>query len=381
MRIINRDLLELRIDSSLKCDLADSKIAGAALYVSQNGEIIFNKAVGISNREGQPVSQSTLFRLASMTKPITACATMLLSERGLLSLDDTVDRFFPDFRSLHISKINEAGEIVDCAAVNRLPTIRNILSHTSGIGSGILGAKQIGKMTACEKETLQGTINYFAKQGLSFEPGTKQEYSGFPAYDVLTGIIEKVADEDYNSFLKREILEPCNMFDTTFVPTDSQWAAMAVMHDRINGENNFCETKPGTIFEGIPCTHYLGGAGLASTLLDYSNFAEMLRQNGVFNGKRILSEDSVFSIVTPQVPKQIQPGIVQWGLGVRVITGSGGTNLPIGSYGWSGAYGPHFWIDPENQIVAIYMKNSFYDPGAGSLTGNNFESDVYHSFY
>ena len=103
----------------------------------------------------------------------------------------------------------------------------------------------------------------------------------------------------------------------------------------------------------------------------------MLLQKGCYGNERILSEESVEEISKPQVSATIQPGLQQWGLGVRVITSKDYGTLPVGAYGWSGAYGPHFWVDPENRITAIYMKNSRYDPGAGSVTGYHFEEDVY----
>lgn len=380
MRLLDENKLEITLNDRLREDIAENKIFGAAVYVGQAGKTLYRNSMGVADpATGAPVTEKTLFRIASMTKPITAVATLILTERGKLSLDDPIERYYPQFKNMKIAEVGEGDALRDAGNAKTKITIRNILSHTSGIGSGRAGALQIAAMTMEDLDTLGNTIDFFSRQGLSFEPGTKQEYSGFPAYDVLTGILEKTADEDYGSFLYREIFSRCNMEDTTFVPTQLQWGRLAAMHDRISGKSCVSGVYPGCVFEKIPCTHVLGGAGLVSTLSDYSNFAEMLMNGGVYFGEHILSQASVNELATPQLPASIQPGLQRWGLGVRVIVDGNYPGLPVGSFGWSGAYGPHFWIDPENQIAAVYMKNSRHDPGAGSVTGYHFEADVYDS--
>lgn len=380
MRLLDKDKLEITLNDRILTDIAENNIFGAAVYVGQAGKTLYRNSMGVADpATGAPVTERTLFRIASMTKPITAVATMILTERGKLSLDDPIERYYPQFKNMKIAEVGEGDVLRDAGNAKTKITIRNILSHTSGIGSGRAGALQIAAMTTEDMDTLGNTIDFFSRQGLSFEPGTKQEYSGFPAYDVLTGILEKTADEDYGSFLYREIFSRCNMEDTTFVPAQSQWGRLAAMHDRVSGKSCVSSMHPGCVFEKIPCTHALGGAGLVSTLSDYSNFAEMLLNGGVYFGEHILSQASVNELATPQLPASIQPGLQRWGLGVRVIVDGNYPGLPVGSFGWSGAYGPHFWIDPENQIAAVYMKNSRHDPGAGSVTGYHFEADVYNS--
>lgn len=371
MREINRSVLTQKLDSRLALDIEENKLFGAVLHVSQNGRTVYQKAMGTG------VFEDTVFRIASMTKPITAVAAMILVERGLLRLDDPVERYIHEFYDMRIASVNDKGDLLDSGAAVGKPTIRNILTHTSGIGSGVVGAAQIAKMSAQDRQSVSDTVVYFANQGLSFSPGTKQEYSGFPAYDVLTAIIEKLTGEDYGQFLQREIFSKCNMIDTAFSPNCSQWDRLAVMHNKVDGKNAVVKMPAGCVFERIPCSHNLGGAGLVSTASDYANFAQMLLRKGCYGNTRILSEESVEEISKPQVPAAIQPGLQRWGLGVRVITSRDYGTLPVGAYGWSGAYGPHFWVDPVNRITAIYMKNSRYDPGAGSATGYHFEEDVY----
>ena len=133
------------------------------------------------------------------------------------------------------------------------------------------------------------------------------------------------------------------------------------------------------VFEDVPCTHYLGGAGLVSTLQDYGNFAKILLNQGRTANGRILEEETFRHLFTPQVSKEMMRGAERWGLGVRVITEDTYPYLPKGSFGWSGAYGSHFWIDPKNKIYAVYMKNSKHDGGAGNASARIFEKAVYSS--
>jgi CubicO group peptidase (beta-lactamase class C family) len=151
------------------------------------------------------------------------------------------------------------------------------------------------------------------------------------------------------------------------------------MHAKSEGKSVPGWVNEGCTFEDFPSTHYLGGAGLVSSLDDYSNFARMLLAGGEFGGERIIAQESVKLMSSALIPWEIMPTNWSWGLSVRVIT-KPDTHLPVGTYGWSGAYGSHFWIDPENEITAVYMKNSRHDGGSGAVTSYNFELDVYSSF-
>ena len=252
-------------------------------------------------------------------------------------------------------------------------TVCNLLTHTSGIGSEPLKEQ---KMTYEEKKSIDSAVEFYSKIGLDFEPGTKQQYSPFAAFDVLAKIIEKVSGTDYHGFLMQEIFEPCGMVNTTFTPTREQWNAMIAMHNKIDGKNCDEKMNDDCVFSDFPKTHYLGGAGLVSTLADYSRFAKMLLNNGKTPTKQIISEDTFRLLHTPFVSDDIMPSSERWGLGVRVIVREDYENLPLGAFGWSGAYGTHFWIDPANNIAAVYMKNSLFDGGAGNESARNFEKAV-----
>ncbi len=335
----------------------------------QNGSVVLKKHFGNTSLDGyRDVTDDTIYRLASMTKPITAVAILILVERGLISLSDSVSKFLPEFEDIHI--VSDNG--TDLGKTNTPVTILHCLTHTSGFGS----LKNID-MSEKDRASISDTIKCFVNSGLDFEPFTKQAYSAFAAFDVLGDIVEKVTKQDYDDFLEKEIFNPCGMLDTTFLPSAKQWERLIVMHNKVDEKNHVGTTYPDCIFEQFPCGHKLAGAGLVSTLNDYSNFALMLLNKGKINNHRILSHNTFDMLSTPYVSKDIMPGHETWGLGVRVITDDAYKHLPVGSFGWSGAYGSHFWVDPENEICSVFMKNSRFDGGSGNCSARRFEEAVF----
>ena len=365
-------VLEKNIDKIASYDFSNKKVFGSAYFVYKKGKTL-EKCYGTASLDKNvPITNNSLFRLASMTKPVTAFATLILVERGKLALDDTIDKYLPEFKTIKI--IYPTGEE---KAPKEIPTIKNLLTHTSGISGD---NEKLKNMTTYDKATLESSIAYYLKIGLDFEPNSKQAYSGISAFDVLTKIIEIVSGTDFLSFLKKEIFEPCKMYDTTFTPSEEQWTRLVDMHTRIDGENSSVAMPVGCVFSDIPCTHFLGGAGLVSSLADYSKFAKMLLNKGkTESGERLISEETFNLLCSPQVQKEIMPWHTRWGLGVRVIVENDHPHLPVRSFGWSGAYGSHFWIDPTNEIYAIFMKNSTVDGGSGNESAENFEKAVYSS--
>ncbi len=366
-------LLKSNIEKAALFDFENNKVFGSAYCVIKGGEVVYQKCFGtVSADSVQPVTENTLFRLASMTKPITAAAILILIERGLVSLDDKVSEYLPEFKDIHITQITQ-DDLSDLGKAQNEITVCHLLTHTSGIGTDPLKEQ---KMTCNDKKSIDSAVEFYSKIGLDFEPGTKQQYSPFAAFDVLAKIIEKASGTDYHDFLMQEVFIPCGMVNTTFTPTREQWQAMVAMHNRVDGEN--CDEKMAddSVFSDFPKTHYLGGAGLVSTLADYARFAAMLLNKGKTEGKQLIGEDTLRLMCTPFVPEEIMPSSERWGLGVRVIVRENYENLPLGAFGWSGAYGTHFWIDPVNNIAAVYMKNSLVDGGAGNESARNFEKAV-----
>ena len=379
MNKLDTSLLKTNIEKTAQCDFDNRKVFGSAYCVIQENKVIYKKYFGTTSADNtEAVTENTIFRLASMTKPITAIATLILVDRGQLSLSDKVSDYLPEYKDVHITQISDTNEKIDLGKAQNDITICHLLTHTSGIGSD---AAKSQKMIDEDKKSIDNTIEFYAKAGLDFEPGTKQQYSGTGAFDVLVKIIEKITKTDYLQFLQQEIFEPCEMVNTTFVPTKEQWKQIIAMHNKVNGNNCVVKMKENCVFVDYPCTHYLGGAGLVSTLDDYSKFANMLLNNGKTSKKQILSEEAFRLLHTPFVSEETMPSNECWGLGVRVIVKEDYKTLPVGTFGWSGAYGSHFWIDPINKVAAVFMKNSLFDGGAGNESARNFEKAVSDSFH
>lgn len=374
MKKIDTEILREKIEKSINDDISNGLVGGAAVCVTQNGEELY-RGYFADSPAGFSVDSNTVFRLASMTKPITAVATLILVDRNMISLDDDASSYINGLKNMSVGKLTDGRPTAEKTSVNPI-TIRSLLNHTSGLISGPVGDAFLKTFPAETRKSLEQVIKFYTGCMLDFETATKQAYSSVAAFDVLARIVEMVSQKSFSDFLADEIFKPLGMADTTFAPTDEQWARMIPMHNTQNGKNVIAPFPANSVFAGFPTTYTCGGAGLASTLDDYLKFARMLLNRGVAPSGRIISESVFEEMTKPQVSESIMPGFERWGLSVRVITDPKHPALPVGSFGWSGAYGTHFWIDPENQIMAVYMKNSLYDGGSGALTAATLEKNV-----
>ena len=361
MKIIDQIELKKRIEKRADDDISSGRVGGISLSVHQNGATVYENTFGSAKKD-------SLFRIASMTKPITAVAALILMEKGLLSLDDPIEKYFPSFNTLPVVNMN-GDKLITVGYASAKPTVFHVLTHTAGIGGGDIGVAQDKAMSREEKADLYKSVEYYAHAGIQFEPGTDVLYSGTASFSVLTAIIEKITDMKYGDFLKKNIFDRLGMTDTSFEPN---WEKVIEMHDYVNGKGVKGHTHDGCVFADFPTSHQLGGAGLTSTISDYLLFAETL----LGGGGGIISPESVKLMSTAHVPYSIQQRNKRWGLAVKVVSDESYESLPVGAYGWSGAYGTHFWVDPENNITAVYMKNSLYDGGGDAVTAKNFEWDV-----
>lgn len=381
MKKLNKEKLMKNIEIRINSDLGEGNISGAACLVMQDGEVLYKGVFGVKTPGTDiPLSEDAVFRLASMTKPITTAAAMILVDRGLLSITDKVSKYIPEFVNMQIAELSSDGKLVGTHPAKNELLIKHLLSHSSGIGTGNTNILPEGGQIAHQKKTLGEAVMAYSESLLAFEPETNAEYSPFGAFDVMARIIEIVSGVEYEEFLKKEIFEPCRMVDTTFEPSPEQWDRIITMHNKVDGKSVVGSIWEGCVFTNVPTSHKLGGAGLISTLADYKNFATMLANGGEIFGRRILSEEAIAEMSKRQLSKVANPCGDIWGLGVRVIYEESGSVLPLGSFGWSGAFGTHFWVDRANKVVGIYMKNSNYDGGSGAVTAANFEKDVVAAF-
>lgn len=379
MKILNKQLLYTAVKSRIESDIERGNIGGAAAIVIQNGETACDLRLGYKNiSTHEPLLKNTLFRLASLTKPVAGVACMIAVEKGYFSLKDKVSDYFPNVKNMYVGKI-ENGEVIPDRKPQNDILICDLLTHTSGImGSNALCEPQEYIMPDSAYKTNKAMVDYCIKNTcLTFEPTKGSAYSGYAAFDIMALIIEEKSGLSYAQFVNKYIFEPLGIKDITFNPTEEQWSRMITMTDKAVGNKCVAVDMGRHTFEGFPLSYTCAGASLTGTIEDYAIFGEMLRRDGEYGGIRIITPESVKAISTPYVP-MCTPGLSpydSWGLGVRVTVNN--PTLPKGCFGWSGAYGAHFWVDPENQITAIYMRNSrLHDSHGGGKTAANFETDV-----
>ena len=369
---VDPTLLKENLTKRIEADIQTQRICGAAVAVLQHGKLMYKGTFGAhSPGQSAPLREDAVFRIASMTKPVTTVAVLIQAQRDKLKLEDPVSRYLPDYANITV------GE--DRRLCQTPIQIWHLLTHTSGMEADLDYKQWIKGLPAERQRTLKEGVRCYLERPLCFEPGTMRRYSGRAAFDVLGRIVEMTAGVDFAAFVQQEIAAPCGMVDTTFTPNADQWARMVGMHDYKNGCGVLAETMPGCVVDHVPVTHPLGGSGLISTLDDYIKFAQMLQNEGMTENGRILDASWIRRMVTPQLMPELMNEKVNQGLGVRVIVGESYPFLAVGSYGWSGAYGTHFWVDPVNGITAVYLKNSRYDGGSGAVTGKHFEEDVCNS--
>ena len=369
------------VTASAAARIAAGTLTGVHTVVLQNGEEIINQTFGSYEVGGKELDGNAVYRIASMTKPITAVALLIEHDRGNLSIYDDLTKYMPEFERLYISQKDENGAPAtdENGLMKKGEKAENgiklyqLVSHVSGMGE--VNIKAVGK----DRCTCKTAAEWLASQPLVFEPGSQQQYCT-GGFDVAARVIEITSGMEFSEYLKVNIFDRLGMTDTTFEPTDEQYSRMVGIHNFADGKAFNEKTVPGCVFGGFPATYHAAGAALASTTADYVKFAQMLLNGGrAQDGTVILSKEALGLMSTP-VPDEKRADDWLWGLGVRVIVKPGNI-LPVGCFGWSGAYGTHFWVDPANKIAAVYMKNSAYDGGAGNQSATEFEKDIVNSLY
>lgn len=380
---LDKNLLEKNIFNSIEKDIENSNIAGAAVIVAQGGNILLDEHIGYSDAMNKkPLYKNSIFRLASMTKPVTAIAALIGVQNGWFDLNDKVSKHFPEFDNMYIGRL-ENGVVVPDRKPKRDVILQQLLTHNNGfMASSPLYPPQENAMPLSAFENNKAAVDYCLNNTcLTFEPYYNVGYSGYFAFDIIALLIERYSNMKYADFIQKYIFSPLGIKDITYTPSNEQWNRVVCMSDKAVGRGIFNVDMGKHTFENFPLNYTCAGAGLVGSIEDYFKFAEMLRQGGSLNGIKIV-DSSLFPLLYKKyVPMEyMDEGCTySWGLGVRVTVND--KNLPDGCYGWSGAYGTHFWIDPENDITAIYMKNNrWHDSHGGGSTAEQFERDVMTSF-
>lgn len=367
MKYLNQSKLEQLITENAEADVAAKRLGEAEIIVNQCGKRVFHGFFG-------GAKANAVYRIASMTKPVTAAVLLRAVDEGLVGMFDPVRRYLPAYGEMTVGHV-ENGRVVPDRAAEGVIRMFMTVSHTSGIVSGEIESHLRQWHTF---RTMRDTVDYYASEPLMFDPDTAWGYST-PGFDVAATVVEMTSGVPYVDYLQEKLLRPLGMADTVFAPSPEQWKRFVPVsgHDEAGNIVGVPQTE-GCVYEDHAPSICSCGAGLASTAEDYSRFAEMLCSGGLApDGQRILSEKAVRAMRTPVIPESRMDHWERWGLGVRVVTRPDYPHgLPVGAFGWSGAFGSHFWVDPVNRITAVYMKNSLFDGGAGTMTGNRFEETV-----
>lgn len=349
---------------------------GMVVLVARDNKIVWFDAIGYRDREAKaPMTRDALFRIASMTKPITSLSIMMLVEEGKLKLDDPLSQYLPEFRNVQVGveKPDAAGKPeLATEPAHRAITLRDLLRHTSGITYGIFGKSLVKDRYNAAKlfDPSQTTAEFIAKMSqlpLQFQPGTRWDYG--MSTDVLVRVVEVASGQPMDQFVHERILKPLRMNDTDY------WAEPA-KQARVAEPQVLAASGKRPAFPNVTLKPRWtpGGHGLVSTAADYARFCQMLLNGGVLDGVRIVSAETLALMRKDHLPPGavvLSPeakaawGIVApteengqgFGLGFAVRTSEGSNKIPgsIGDYFWAGAQGTYFWIDPQKRMFAILM--------------------------
>lgn len=356
-----------RIRKTLRSDVERRFIPGAVMLIARGGRIGFAEAFGYRDREaGTPMPLDAIFRVASMTKPVTSVAAMMLAERGELQISAPVAEYLPEFKERTVG--------VDRVWARRVMTVQDLLRHTSGLTYAAFGDSQVQMVwreadLMNEAQTNADLVAKLARLPLMFEPGTTWEYS--MSTDVLGRVVEVVSGQSLADFFADQITGPLGMTDTAFEATGAKAERVAEPQtDAASGE------RPPMRNVARPHRWASGGGGLVSTAADYLRFCQMLLNGGELDGVRLLAPKTIRHMASSHLPADCSYGETArsrfgalapvpemghgFGLGFAVRTQSGMSPVPgsVGDYFWGGVTGTYFWIDPAEDLVAVFLSQA-----------------------
>ena len=355
-----------RLSTTLDGYVKDGRLAGGVALVMRRGKVAFLHTFGSRDREANsPMKADSIFRIASQSKALTSVGIMMLQEEGKLLISDPVSKFIPEFANSTVAVPKDGGGY-DVVKAKRQITIRDLLTHTSGISYGTGPAKDkwdaakiSGFYFSDRDEPIGETIKRMAALPMDAHPGEKYIY-GYST-DILGYVIERASGMPLDQFFQQKIFDPLGMKDTSFYLPVNKLDRLAVVYSAKDGKAERAPVE-GTIasqghYVNGPRKSFSGGAGLLSTPGDYARFLQMMLNGGQLNGKRILSRKSVeLMTIDSLLGITFRPG-QGFGLGFSVVkdVGQYGALSSVGEYGWGGAYHSVYWVDPKEQLVVIYM--------------------------
>ncbi len=392
------------IQHTIDAYIQNHELAGGALLVRRDNEILYENTFGYADIAADAViAKDSIYRLMSMTKPITAVAVMQLVEQGKIELDAPLNRYLCGFTNMRVVDdkryaYHEGMNAFDLlkglltfrikaprtVSAERDITIRDLLCHASGLEQGIYGL--IGmKLNKSKRESLAELEKKYGTMPLDFQPGKGSGYSPLAGFDMLARVVEVVSGQSFDAYLQKNLFDPLGMCDTTFRLDNKQSARLVHVYKRkkeiLKDVTDTPEDMDKLLKRGENYT--AGCGGLFSTLHDYDRFAHMLLNKGELDGKRVLREETVLLMGTegsPDYPEP-DPGCV-WGLGMKIRKDpmKAKSACSEGTYGWSGAFGTHFFISPNDHLSAVWMMNRSDMDGASSYISKKIEELVFGCF-
>jgi len=381
------------IDKNMQSWIDKNWISGGVGLIMRDGKPVYHKAFGFANKENKVTMRTDhIFRIASQTKAITSVAVMMLYEEGHFMLDEPVSKFIPGFAKPKVlDKFNEKDSSYTTLPAKREITIRDLLTHTSGIGYAQIGSKEANAIYAkngvvggigVKGMTLADNINRLAPLPIYHHPGEKYTY-GLNT-DVLGYLVEVVSGMTLDQFFLKRIFEPLGMKDTYFYLPKEKQNRLVSLYTHTNGQLK--EADPitqinGTFYRDFPNMNlqmFSGGGGLSSTIMDYGIFLQMMLNGGEYNGKRILSRNTVRMMTQNQIG-DLSNGVNKFGLGFGITTERGSARIPtnIGTFDWGGMFATTYWVDPKERIVGLFFQNAY--PTEHGDVGERFKILTYQA--
>jgi CubicO group peptidase (beta-lactamase class C family) len=360
-----------RIQPMIQAHIDGKDFSGAVTLIARKGKVVHFEAHGLADVEGKkPFRTDTLFRLASMTKPVTAVSILMLVEEGKLVLSDPISKFVPEYKDPKVAVWNlpsdPAGAGLHLVPAAREITVRDLLTHTSGLANGFEGpaGEYVRHANLPAGGSLDERVKRAAKLPLNFQPGTQWEYSPSTGFDTLGRIVELLSGMTLDQFFKTRIFDPLGMKDTFFTVPASRVADLATPYTR-NETGLVRPQAPAAARAESSGPYFSGAGGLSGSAADYLAFSQMLLNGGKLDGVRLLGRKTVELMTSDAIGTldlgnyagdQVLKGY-GFGLGVRVrrSTGDNGWMGSPGDFGWAGALGTYFWIDPKEQLIGIVM--------------------------
>ena len=392
------------IQRTIDAYIQNQELAGGALLVRRDEEVLYENTFGYSNIAArQAIARDSLYRLMSMTKPITAVAVMQLAEQGKIELDAPLNRYLHGFTDMRVVDDKRYAYHEGMNALSLLPglltfrlkaprtvpaerdiTIRDLLCHASGLEQGIYGLISM-KLDKSKRESLAALEQKYSTMPLDFQPGKGGGYSPLAGFDLLARVVEVVSGLPFDAYLQQNLLDPLGMQDTTFRPDNARSAQLVHVYkrekNRLQDVTDTAEDMDSLLQRGENYT--AGCGGLFSTLHDYDRFAHMLLNGGAVDGVRVLQPETVWLMGQPGSPAYPDPDPgCAWGLGMKIRKDpqKAKSACTAGTFGWSGAFGTHFFVSPKDHLSAVWMMNRSDLDGAGSYISKKIEELVFGCF-